>query len=70
MRRPPRYSTLLANYPKAFSKPTKILLDEIGGPVRAALSDSVNTCAIRMSVALNRSGTPNPSACSGLHDER
>ena len=58
MRRPPRYSTLVANYPKSTDKSTKILLDEIGGQIRTALSDSINTCAIRMSVALNKSGKP------------
>ena len=58
MRSLPRYSTLVANYPKSIDKPTKVLLDEIGGEVRAQLSDSVNTCAIRMSVALNKSDRP------------
>ena len=58
MRSLPRYSTLVANYPKSIDKPTKVLLDEIGGEVRAQLSDSVYACAIRMSVALNKSGRP------------
>ena len=54
----PRFSTLVSNYPKTSNKPTKTLLDEIGGQVRTQLSDSINTCAIRMSVALNRSHSP------------
>ena len=65
MRMLPRYNVLTPNYPDKHRVPAKSLLDEIGGEVRKTLVDSVNTCAIRMSEALNRSGhliqtTPTP----------
>jgi hypothetical protein len=58
MQQLPRFSVLKANYPDKLSMPTKVLLDTIGGDVRARFSDAVNTCAIRMSWCLNRSGQP------------
>lgn len=54
----PTFSTLLANYPDKHAVPTKSLLDSIGGQVRAGLGDAINTCAIRMSWTLNKSGAP------------
>lgn len=65
MRRIPRYSTLLANYPNPRTKSTHDLLDEVGGPIREKFSDATNTCAIRMSMALNKSGVPIHS-CAGV----
>jgi hypothetical protein len=58
MRSLPKYSVLTSNYPDKHQLPTKSLLDAIGGEVRKTLGDSVNTCAIRMSEALIRSGQP------------
>jgi len=58
MRTLPKYNVLTSNYPDKHQVPTKSLLDGIGGDVRKTLSNSVNTCAIRMSEALNRSGHP------------
>jgi hypothetical protein len=52
----PKYNLLASNYPDKHQVPTKALLDGIGGEVRKTLSDSVNTCAIRMSETFNRSG--------------
>jgi hypothetical protein len=46
------------NYPSKSEFTTKKLLDSIGGEVRGSLRDSVNTCGLRMSVCLNRSGAP------------
>lgn len=54
----PPFSKLRANYPAKSSIPAKALLDSIGGEVRASLRDDVNTCALRMSESLNRSGAP------------
>ena len=54
----PRFSVLSQNFPKKDLVPTKQLLDAIGGRVRAELNDGVNTCAIRISDMLNRSGVP------------
>jgi hypothetical protein len=55
---PLSYRTLASNYPNKHDTPTKQLLDEIGGEVRSSLGDAVNTCAIRVSYALNHSGAP------------
>jgi Type VI secretion system (T6SS), amidase effector protein 4 len=52
----PRFTVLAANYPTKAAMPTKALLDAIGGEVRKSLSDGVNTCALRLSWCLNRSG--------------
>lgn len=38
--------------------PTKALLDAIGGDVRRQFNDAINTCAIRVSWCLNKSGQP------------
>ena len=54
----PSYRTLVSNYPNKHDTPTSELLNEIGGEVRSNLTDAVNTCAIRVSYALNHSGTP------------
>ena len=54
----PSYRTLVSNYPNKHDTPTKQLLDQIGGEVRSSLGDAVNTCAIRVSYALNHSGAP------------
>lgn len=54
----PRFSVMKANYPDPVTNPTKALLDWIGGDVRSLLADNVNTCALRLSVALNASGRP------------
>lgn len=54
----PPFSKLRANYPAKSSVPAKALLDSIGGQVRASLRDDVNTCALRMSECLNKSGAP------------
>jgi hypothetical protein len=54
----PPFSKLRANYPAKSSIPAKALLDSIGGEVRASLRDNVNTCALRMSDCLNKSGAP------------
>ena len=54
----PRFSSLIARYPRKHEISAKQLFDSIGGQVRASLSDGDNTCAIRMSYALNESGTP------------
>ena len=62
----PSYRTLILNYPTNHALPGKQLLDSIGGQVRAQLDDSVNTCAIRMSSALNASGQ-NITHTPGLH---
>ncbi len=56
MKELPRFSVLVANYPAKDSFDTKALLDAIGGQVRRAFNDTVNTCAIRMSWCLNKSG--------------
>jgi hypothetical protein len=53
----PPFSVLRANYPSKAEVPTKDLLDGIGGQV-AALRHVVNTCALRMSVCLTKSGAP------------
>jgi hypothetical protein len=53
----PPFSVLRANYPSKSKLPTRLLLDSIGGQV-ATLRDSVNTCALRMSVCLRNSGAP------------
>ena len=42
------------------------MLDEIGGEARSNLSDADNTCAIRVSYALNHSGAP-IARLAGLH---
>jgi Type VI secretion system (T6SS), amidase effector protein 4 len=55
---PISFSKLVANYPDQVRWPTKKLLDTIGGDLRARLQDNVNTCAIRLSYALNASGIP------------
>jgi len=58
MRLLPRYNVLVSNYPDKHHVSTKTLLDSIGGDVRRTLSDQANTCALRMSDALNRCGQP------------
>jgi hypothetical protein len=58
MRSLPKYNVLASNYPNKHQVTTKTLLDRIGGDVRKTLTDSVNTCALRISDALNRSGQP------------
>jgi len=52
----PRFSVLSANFPAKSTMDTKALLDAIGGKVRKNLDDSVNTCALRISWCLNKSG--------------
>jgi hypothetical protein len=54
----PTFSTLAANYPDSLRFPTPLLLTGIGGQVRQAIHDGDNTCAIRISRALNLSGAP------------
>jgi hypothetical protein len=49
----PSFQELLNNYPHKLDVPAKELLDQIGGQVRSMLNDSVNTCALRISYALN-----------------
>jgi Type VI secretion system (T6SS), amidase effector protein 4 len=62
----PSFTTLATNFPDHLKFPTKKLLDTIGGQVRANLGDAINTCAIRLSYALNKSGAPiRPTA--GVH---
>lgn len=56
MKELPRFSVLKANYPTKSQMDTKALLDAIGGQVRKSFNDSINTCAIRMSWCLNKSG--------------
>lgn len=58
MRALPRYGVLALNYPNKHQVTSKALLDRLGGEVRKTLSDHVNTCAVRVSDALNRSGRP------------
>ena len=55
MRLLPKYNVLASNYPNKHQVSTKTLLDRIGGDVRKTLTDSVNTCGIRISDALNLS---------------
>jgi hypothetical protein len=64
----PTFTTLATNFPDTVSFPTKKFLDSIGGQVRANLSDAINTCAIRLSYALNESGAHiRPTAGVHLH---
>jgi hypothetical protein len=58
MKNLPRYLALAANYSDKHTVPAKALLDRIGGQVRKIVNDGMNTCAIRISDALNRSGDP------------
>ena len=56
MSRPlPRFSLMAASFPDKHTIPTKALLDNIGGEVRRSLLNDVNTCAIRISAAINGS---------------
>jgi hypothetical protein len=55
---PISFSALAASYPDHRKWSTKQLLDEIGGTVRSTLNDGINTCALRMSYALNHAGAP------------
>jgi hypothetical protein len=54
----PRFFVLRECYPGKGSMDTKTLLDSIGGQVRHTFNDTVNTCAIRMSWCLIKSGQP------------
>lgn len=54
----PAYRLLKSSYPHPSSKSTKDLLDEIGGQPRKEFSDTVNTCALRVSYALNGANAP------------
>jgi hypothetical protein len=54
----PSYRLLKGNYPHPAAKSTKDLLDAIGGQPRKEFSDTVNTCALRVSYALNGAGSP------------
>lgn len=62
----PRFSSLRAYYPSKHEVTAKALLDSIGGQVRASLGDGTNTCAIRISWALNESGA-RVRATAGVH---
>jgi hypothetical protein len=54
----PAFTTLVDQFPDKIRFPTKTLLDSFGGEVRANLNDAINTCAIRLSYALNKAGAP------------
>lgn len=54
----PSYRLLKGNYPHPTAKSTKDLLDEIGGQPRKEFSDTVNSCALRVSYALNGANSP------------
>jgi hypothetical protein len=53
---PISFKKLVAAFPDHDHWTTKKLLDTIAGEVRESLNDSVNTCAVRLSFALNRAG--------------
>ena len=50
----PTFRDLVAHFPGHARFPTPALLNSIGGEVRARLRDGDNTCAIRLSHALNK----------------
>src|ERR1700690_4183516 len=54
----PAFSSLTKNYPSKREHPTRGFLGTIGGQVRQSLRDDANTCALRMSWCLNKSGAP------------
>lgn len=58
MRALPSFAVLAANYPTKEAVPPRELLTKIGGEVRSSLTDAANTCAVRVSWALNKSNAP------------
>jgi hypothetical protein len=54
----PTFRELVAHFPDHTKYPTPKLLNEIGGQIRLRLNDADNTCAIRLSHTLNKSGAP------------
>jgi hypothetical protein len=54
----PTFRELKANFPDHARFRTPTLLNSIGGQVRQNLKDADNTCAVRLSYTLIKSGTP------------
>lgn len=57
-RLPVSFSRLAAAFPDHIAFPTPVLLNSIGGQVRAIVRDRDNTCAVRLSYMLNHAGAP------------